>query len=140
MRVYYTLTVEDHLAWYDHYIASEPASIWLRLPVIGPFRAYSRRRRFTRGILATENRRALGVRTIALSASGVREFSCDFDFFGVWQDIARADLTGQHLFLAHPSMNARIIPLRAFQNESHRDSFVSFALHHAPPLAKSHKP
>jgi hypothetical protein len=78
------------------------------------------------------NRSAFGERTIELSPSGVREFSSNFDFSTAWQDLAQAVVTPHYLFLAHPSMNAHIIPLRYFESGALRDSFVSFALSHAP--------
>jgi hypothetical protein len=134
MLVRYTLSPDDHLAWYDYYTASIPSSCWSRLPLIGPLLSARCRERFRRRIVAAGNRSALGERTIELSPSGVREFSLDFDFSTAWQDLAQAVVTPQHLFLAHPSMNAHIIPLQYFESEALRDSFVSFALSHAPSL------
>ena len=132
MLVRYTLSPDDHLAWYDYYIASIQRFGWSSLPLIGPLLSALRRKRFIRGILAAGNHTALGDRTIELSPSGVREFSADFDFSTAWQTLAQAAVTSQHLFLAHPSMNAHIIPLRYFESDALRDSFVSFALSHAP--------
>lgn len=132
MLVRYTLSPDDHLAWYDYCTASIESAGWLSLPLIGPLLSAHRRERFRRGIVAADNRPALGERTIELSSSGIREFSLDFDFSTAWQDLAQAIITPQHLFLAHPSMNTHIIPLQYFESETHRDSFVSFVRTHAP--------
>ena len=137
MFVRYTLSPDDHLAWYDHYTASIPSSGWSSLPLIGPFLSARRREYFRRGIVAAGNRSALGERTIVLSPSGVREFSSEFAFSTAWPDLAQTVVTPQHLFLAHPSMNAHIIPLQYFESEVFRDSFVSFALSHAPSSSSS---
>jgi len=132
MLVRYILTLEDHLAWYDYYVANSCRPLWSRVPVIGTRIADRRRQRFVQAILKPENRSALGERTIELSGTGVREFSAEFDFSTKWQDIAHVAITEQHLFLAHPSMNAHIVPLRFFDTESHRESFLSFALKAKP--------
>jgi hypothetical protein len=132
MLVHYTLSLEDHLAWFNYYTTSIQRFGWSSLPLIGPLISARRRKRFMQGLLATCNRTALGERTIELSPSGVREFSSEFDFSTDWSTLACAALTSQHLFLAHPSMNAHIIPLGFFDNDTLRDSFVSFALSHVP--------
>src|SRR5208282_6378003 len=46
MDVRYTLTLQDHLAWYDHYLATPEGACFLSsLPLVGRFRRwrYSRR-------------------------------------------------------------------------------------------------
>lgn len=131
MLVRYTLSPDDHLAWYD-YTARVQSSGWLSLPFIGPLLSGHRRACFRRSIVAAGNRCALGERTIELSSSGIREFSSDFDFSTAWQDLAQAIITPQHLFLAHPSTNTHIIPLQYFESDVLRDSFVSFVRTHAP--------
>jgi hypothetical protein len=41
-----------------------------------------------------------------------------------------AALTSSHLFLAHTTMNAHIVPLRFFESDANRESFVSFVSSH----------
>lgn len=137
MLVRYILLPNDHLAWYAYYVANMEAVGWSSFPFIGPLLAAYRRKCFIRGILAAGNRFALGERTLELSPSGVREFSMDFDFATAWVDVAHVAVTPQHLFLAHSSMDAYVIPLQYFESDALRDSFVSFALSHALPLPNS---
>jgi hypothetical protein len=130
MIVRYSLTLDDHLAWYDYYLGTPAASRFRSaLPIIGSWLWQRRRQRYARQILATSS--SLGDRNLELSADGVREFSDLFDFATRWQDIALVATTGKHLFIAHTSMNAHIVPVSAFASHTDRDAFTSFAQSHA---------
>jgi hypothetical protein len=135
MVVTYALTLEDHLAWFDYHIECV-APLWrLSFPLFGAALVRRRRRSFARSISAAANAPAIGDRSLELSDSGIREYSATFDFSTRWRDLAFAALTPQHIFLVHPSMNAHIVPLRAFSSdEAAGDSFVSFVTSHAPSL------
>jgi hypothetical protein len=130
MVVCYSLTLDDHLAWYDYFLGT-PAGSRSRsaLPIIGSWFSQRRRQRYARQILATSA--SLGDRSLELSADGVREFSDLFDFATRWQDISLVATKGQHLFIAHTSMNAHIVPLSVFASPTDRDAFTSFAQSHA---------
>src|SRR5215472_10305693 len=108
MDVRYTLTLDDHLAWYDHYLAT-PEGARLR----SPFRFIDRikRWRFYRQVISPSHH-AVGERTLEVTGTGVREFSAEFSFSTAWPDIALIAVTPSHLFLVHASMNAHIVPLR----------------------------
>lgn len=130
MVVRYSLTLADHLAWYDYFL-STPAGSRSRsaLPVIEAWLPQRRRHRYAQQILATSS--SLGDRSLELSPDGVREFSDHFDFATRWQDIALVATTGQHLFIVHTSMNAHIVPLSGFRSHPEREAFTSFAQNHA---------
>jgi len=139
MHIRYTLTPADHLAWFDYYTLHVVRPWWSRLPVIGRVLLRRRREMFARTICAAANATALGERSIDLSDVGVREHSSTFDFSSPWQDLAFATLSTEHLFFAHASMNAHIIPLRFFVSEDGRDAFVAFTTSHAPSFRDHRK-
>jgi hypothetical protein len=89
-----------------------------------------RRWRFSRQVISPPSHHALGERTLEATEKGVREFSPEFSFTTAWADIGLVAVTASHLFLAHRSMNAHIIPLRFFKSDAQRESFVSFARGH----------
>jgi hypothetical protein len=60
----------------------------------------------------------------------LREFSPKFSFTTAWSDLGLVVATSSHLFLAHRSMNAHIVPLRYFQSDAEREFFISFAQGH----------
>lgn len=127
MDVRYTLTLADHLAWYDHYLATtDGARLRSSLPFVDRFRRW----RYSRRVVTMTSRHALGERTLEVSEQGVREFSPEFSFTTAWSDIGLVADTSRHLFLAHKSMNAHIVPLSFFETNSKRESFVSFARSH----------
>ena len=132
MDVRYTLTLQDHLAWYDHYLAT-PGGAQLRssLPLVGRFRRW----RYSRQVALPPSRHAFGERTLETTEQGVREFSPEFSFTTAWSDLSLLAVTPSHLFLAHASLNAHIIPLRYFPNEAERESFISFAKSHVHKIA-----
>jgi hypothetical protein len=132
MLVRYELTPADHLAWFDYHTAYVAGPWPARLPLLGPALLERRRERFARDIAAAASAAALGERSVELSVAGVREFSSSFDFSTAWPDLAFAALTPEHVFFAHPSMNAHIVPLRSFGSDAARESFVAFATSHAP--------
>ena len=134
MVVRYALTLDDHLAWFDYY-TSHVARPWsARLPIVGRADLARRRSKFAHALSSAANAAALGERSIELSADRVREFSSGFDFSTAWQELAFAVVTSQHLFLAHPSMNAHIIPLRSFDSETAKEAFIRHATSHAPSV------
>jgi len=132
LLVRYILSLEDHLAWYDYYDDNLSGFGWSSLPILGRTISARRRTRFSQGILSATNQSAIGERTIELLPSGVREFSSEFDFSTDWKEITHAAVTPQHLFIAHWSMNAHIIPLRYFEGGQLRDSFIAFVVNHIP--------
>ena len=128
MEVSYTLTLEDHLAWYDYFLASREGARYRSLvPVVGGFLNRLRRRSYSRQVIIPPNRHALGERTLEATEQGLREFSREFSFTTAWSDIRLVAMTSSHLFLAHASMNAHIVPLHYFKNEAEREAFASFA-------------
>jgi hypothetical protein len=139
MTLDYELKLEDHLAWYNAYLALFPPTGMAGFPIFGAFIARNRRNRFMRGILSADNHLALGRRSIELSARGAREFNECFDFFMTWQEYTLVVLTDDHVFLAHPNMNARIIPLRACPtHEAKQDllALIERCSKASPPIRK----
>lgn len=127
MPIRYTLTLEDHLAWYDHYLATPGGSQFRSsLPFAGRFRRW----RYSRQVALPPSRHAFGERTLEATEQGVREFSPEFSFTTAWPDLYLVAVTSSHLFLAHASMNAHIVPLRYFRSDAERESFISFAQSH----------
>ena len=136
MDVRYTLSLEDHLAWYDHYLAtSEGVHFRSSLPLVGGVLDRFRRWRYSRQVALPPSRHALGERTLEATETGVREFSPAFSFTTAWSDLGFVVVTSSHLFLAHASMNAHIVPLRFFESDTERESFISFAKSHVHPQA-----
>jgi hypothetical protein len=127
MEIRYSLAMADHLAWYDHYLAM-PEGECLRssFPFVGRFRRW----RFSRQVISPPSCHALGERTLEVTDKGVREFSPEFSFTTAWADIGLVVVTSSRLFLAHKSMNAHIVPLRFFESDAKRDSFIVFARDH----------
>jgi YcxB-like protein len=131
MSVRYTLSLQDHLAWYDYYLATpEGARFRSPLPLIGKISDRFRRRKFSRKVALPPSRHAFGERTLEITEQGVREFSPEFSFTTAWSDFSFVAVTSSHLFFAHSSMNAHIVPLHYFQNNAERESFISFAQSH----------
>ena len=128
MHVRYTLTLADHLAWHDHYVTTAHGA---HSRSLFPFVDRFRRWRYSRRVVTAPNRHALGERTLEVTEHGVREYSPEFSFTTAWPDIGLVADTSRHLFIVHSSMNAHIVPLRFFETDSKRESFVSFAKGHA---------
>ena len=125
MQVRYTLNLDDHLAWFDYYCTTEfGRREKSRLPIIGKYLDRLNRESFGRSLRASQNKLALGERTLELSAKGPREFGAGIDFITAWGDIALVATTDTHLFIAHTSMNAHIVPLRSFGSEADRTAFI----------------
>jgi len=124
MDVRYTLTLDDHLAWYDFYFATpDGACSRSSFPLVDRFRRW----RYSRQLVNEPNRYVTGERTLEAIEQGLREFSPNFSFSTPWSDITLVAETSQHLFLAHTSMNAHIVPLRFFDTAAKRETYVSFA-------------
>ena len=131
MDVRYTLSLEDHLAWYDYYLTMpQGARVRSWPPLVSGVLDRFRRWRYSRQVALPPSRHAFGERTLEATETGVREFSPAFDFTTAWSDLGLVAVTSSHLFLAHASMNAHIVPLRFFENDTKRESFVSFAKSH----------
>ena len=131
MDVRYTLSSEDHLAWYDHYLTTpEGERFQSSLPLVGALLDRFRRWRYSRRVALPPSRHAFGERTLEVTETGVREFSTAFNFTTAWSDLGFVAVTSSHLFLAHASMSAHIVPLRFFESDTKRESFVSFAKSH----------
>ena len=131
MDVRYTLSLEDHLAWYDYFLTTtEGARFQSSLPLVSGALDRFRRWRFSRQVALSRSRHAFGERTVEATEQGVREFSPAFSFTTAWSNLGFVAVTSSHLFLAHTSMNAHIVPLRFFESDSARDSFISFAKRH----------
>lgn len=126
MEVCYKLKLADHLAWYDYYLTTpEGASLRSSAPI-------DRLRRwwYSLRVILPPSRHALGQRTLEANGEGVRESSPKFSFSTAWSDMGLVAVTPAHLFLAHISMNAHIVPLKFFKSDAERQSFVSFARSH----------
>ncbi len=91
---------------------------------------------FHGGIGLSPSRHAFGERTLEATELGVREFSPAFSFASAWSNLGFVAVTSSHLFIAHTSMNAHIVPLRFFESDSARDSFISFAKRHVHRAAE----
>jgi hypothetical protein len=130
MEVIYTLTLEDHLAWYDFYLTtSEGARLRSSLSFVRRFRRWS----FSHQLVSPPSQHALGERTLEVTENGLREFSSAFSFTIPWSEMCLAAVTSSHLFIAHTSMNANIVPLRFFESDAKRESFLSFVKSHVHP-------
>ncbi|HZQ45989.1 MAG TPA: YcxB family protein [Verrucomicrobiae bacterium] len=131
MDVRCTLSLEDHLAWYDYYLATpEGARFRSTVPLVGVAFDKIRRWKYSRQVTSPPSRHALGERTLEATETGLREFSPDFSFTTAWSDIGLMAVTSNYLFLAHKSLNAHIVPLHFFGGDGHRESFISFAESH----------
>lgn len=136
MDVRYTLSLQDHLAWYDYFLSTpEGARFRSFLPLVGTSLDRFRRWRYSRQVALPPSRYAFGERTLETTEQGVREFSQEFSFTTAWSDLDFVAVTSSHLFLAHSTMNAHIVPLRYFQSDAQRESFVSFAQSHVQSKA-----
>lgn len=125
MQVRYTLNLDDHLAWFDYYCTTDfGRHEKSRLPFIGKYLDHINRESFGRSLRTSENKLAFGERTLELNAKGLREFGDGIDFITAWPNVALVAATATHLFVAHTSMNAHIIPLRSFGSEADRLAFV----------------
>lgn len=136
MTLDYTLELQDHLAWYDAYSTLFPATGIASFPLVGAWMRRNRRMRFMRGILSPSNSLGLGPRSIELSDRGVREFNEHFDFTLRWLEYTLVAATEDHLFLAQPNMNARIIPLRFCPTRQELLSFVEKHSKASPPIRR----
>jgi hypothetical protein len=124
----YTLGLEDHLAWYDHYCTTPYGRYEKsRLPIIGKYFNRMARENYGRWVNAKDNQTAFGERTLELRADGAREFSDRFDFMTRWSEIELIAATDAHLFIAHFSMNAHVVPLQAFATDAERVAFIRCA-------------
>jgi len=131
MDIRYTLSMKDHLAWYDHYLAAPEGSRFRSsLPFVGGILDKFRRWRYSCRLIFPFSRHAFGERTLEATQQGLREFSPKFCFTTAWSDLGLVVATSSHLFLAHRSMNAYIVPLRCFQSDAARESFIAFAQSH----------
>jgi hypothetical protein len=136
MEVRYTLTLEDHLAWYDYYLNTpEGARLRSSLPLVAGALDRLRRRRYSRQVVSPPSHHALGERTLEITEQGLREFSPGFSFTIPWPEMCLAAVTSSHLFIGHTSMNANIVPLRFFESDAKRESFVSFVRSHVQSKA-----
>jgi hypothetical protein len=137
MEVRYMLTLEDHLAWYDYYLTTaEGTGLRSSLPLVSRMINRFRRRRYSRQVVSPMSHHAIGERTLEVTEQGLREFSSEFSFTLQWPEMCLAAVTSSHLFIAHTSMNANIVPLRFFESDAKRDSFVSFVKSHVHPKAR----
>ena len=126
MKVTYSLSAEDHLAWFDHLKGEDKPrgwpSVWSLLQGADPAR---QREQFIERLHHPEESAALGPRTLELTDRGVRETGPGFDFTTPWGEISRVDKTETHLFIAHASLNAHVIPRRCFAVEIGMSAFVN---------------
>ncbi len=129
MTASYELSSADHLAWYDHCLLLPDGQSARSSSRVS---AFLRRWRYAQQVRAFGSKGAFGPRTIELGPEAVREFSASFDFSTRWQDVALVSLTPTHLFIAHSSMNAHIIPLRCFGSAATQEEFIAIAQSHAP--------
>ena len=128
----YQLSLADHLAWYDDCLLL-PSGESTRSSFL--FLTRLRRWRYARQVRSFGSKGAFGPRTLELGSEAVREFSDSFDFSTHWKDVAAVSLTPTHLFIAHSSMNAHIVPLRCFGSAEAQMEFVDFAQSHIPAAA-----
>lgn len=126
MKVSYSLSADDHLAWFDHLRTQDKPSawpsVWSWLQGADPVRE---REQFIERLRQPGNSAALGPRTLELTEQGVRETGAGFDFITPWPEISRVEATECHLFIAHTSLNAHVVPVRCFTNGDSWAAFVS---------------
>jgi hypothetical protein len=136
MQVRYTLALKDHLTWYDYYLATpNGARFQSSLPLVAGVVNRFKRWKFSRQMTLPPSHHALGERTLEATEKELREFSPEFSFTTAWSEIGLMAITPSHLFLAHTSMNAHIVPLHFFKSDVERESFLSFAKAHLPANA-----
>jgi hypothetical protein len=117
------------LAWYDYFITT-PSGAYLKSSI--PFIERYKRWRFSRQVTLLPSHHAIGERTLEIAAKGAREFSARFDFTTEWANLDFVAVTPSHLFLAHESMNAHIVPLCYFETDSKREAFILALKGHYP--------
>ncbi len=77
--------------------------------------------------MTPQNSLALGERSLELTAEGVREIGEGYEFTHTWPEYVMVETTTTHLFIAHASMNAHIVPLCAFSCEEDQNEFILYA-------------
>lgn len=128
MKVIYTLNLDDHLAWFEYFRTTDFGRHQKsRLPFIGNLLNRLRRTHFARGLMTPQNSLALGERSLELTAEGVREIGEGYEFTHTWPEYVMVETTTTHLFIAHASMNAHIVPLCAFSCEEDQNEFILYA-------------
>jgi hypothetical protein len=139
MILTYALELDDHLAWFDLHDQLFPQGGVASWPIIGSSIKRRRRERYRLGLIAPENYLALGERSIEISARGVREFNEIFDHFVRWSEYTLNVASDEYIFLAQPSMNARVVPLRACKTAEEREALISAVQEYStstPPLLR----
>lgn len=70
------------------------------------------------------NDNLFGPRTMTLSESGVEEVSDHGESRSSWRSIEKIDETADHIYIYISSINAYLVPIRAFEDKSQKDTFV----------------
>jgi hypothetical protein len=99
MDVRYTLSLQDHLAWYDHYRATpEGARFRSSLPLVGGVLDRFRCWRYSRQVALPPGHHPFGERTLEATEQEVREFSPEFSFTTAWSNLGRVAVTHRVTF------------------------------------------
>lgn len=108
MIVKYSLSLEDHEGWYDRVLLSSCRLTGFQA-LLTRFAPKWRKSMFLNRLRA--NKSATGERVLEVSSVGARESGANYDFVTLWKDVVRIEQTPNHLFIAHHSLNAHIVPL-----------------------------
>jgi hypothetical protein len=127
MTHHYILTVDDHLAWYDHECKGETL-LSRFLPALHLYLERRKRKSFARFMQSKMNATAVGTRSLEFTSEAVCERGEGFEFSTPWPEVESVVLPPTHLFIAHRSRNAHIVPLASFASDQDRESFVALAV------------
>jgi hypothetical protein len=133
LEISYKLNLNDHLAWYDYFVTTPHG---MRFQSSLPFFSKFKRWKYARLVNSFSNH-AFGERTLEVTEQDAREFSSLFSFKTAWVDTSFAAITSKHLFIAHSSMNAHIIPLSFFEAHLKREAFLAFVKNHVRSYVQS---
>ena len=65
-----------------------------------------------------------GPRSITLSEAGVQEVSDHGESRSSWRSIEKVDETAEHIYIYISSINAYLVPIRAFEGRTQKDEFM----------------
>ena len=82
------------------------------------------KKRILRMIDEGSNANLYGLRSMALTEVGVEEISEHGESRSSWNSIERIDETANHIYIFISSMNAYLVPIRAFEGRTQKDEFM----------------
>jgi hypothetical protein len=128
MKIEVELLLADQLAWLDCATRIQyERSSWLArlLRTHRPQPSPSARADFEARMISTDNRYALGNRSIEISAAGVTETVGPHAFTSLWCDLEFWCQTVSHIFIVHQTLNSHIVPTRCFCDSSAKSDFLA---------------